>query len=480
MSERLAALAHLWALAWMQMLVVGSYLWVLFRTRVLRLPLSKEAMARVHRKNARRFRETAGRLKGANVKVGQILSMQAHVLPRETIEELRGLRDAVTATEYTKIARVIEQELGKPPKEIFAELDETPIAAASMAQVHLARLKSGEKVVVKVQHPGLERSVAIDLALLKVLFWLIGRFVKIIDFRQALREAEEPLRRELDLHLEGEATEAVGAEIRPLGVVVPRVHWEYTRRRVITLEFIDGVNVDDVAQIRAWGVDRRALMETFLRQFWHQAFSGGLFHADPHPGNVFCTRDGKLAMLDFGMVKRLPEHVREGLQKELFGGLFNQPKLYVDGLIQKGAMKEPDRAYVEAWATRVFSDTRMRGMIFDHKVSDGSDMTDLFGSLYGMVDGLETFETPQDNLMFMRALGILIDVSKEVVPEVPVSHIAIPVLVPILGEFVARHPEYAEAAMATAMRMAQESTPGLPEVEDPSAPALPSAGATEG
>jgi predicted unusual protein kinase regulating ubiquinone biosynthesis (AarF/ABC1/UbiB family) len=407
----------------------------------------------VHRRNAVRFKQTAMRLKGANVKVGQIASMQQHVLPREYIEELRSLRDAVGATEYSLIAGVIQGELGLRPYELFEEFDKVPIAAASMAQVHVAKLRTGEKVVVKVQHPGLERSVAIDLALMRVLFWFIALFAKKIDFRQILSEAAEPLRRELDLHEEGKATEALGAELRPLGVIVPKVHWQYTSRRVITLEFIDGVNVDKVDTIREWKVDRRALMETYVRSFWHQAFGGGLFHADPHPGNVFCTRDGKLALLDFGMVKRLPDNVRNGLQKELFGGIFNHPKLYADGLIEKGAMKEPDRARVEKWAEKIFADPKMRGMIFDHEIEEGAEMSQVFGAIKGMVDGLETFETPQDNLMFMRALGIVIDVCKEVVPEMPVSQVAMPILVPVLTDFVSKNPEYAEAAMAAATQL---------------------------
>jgi ubiquinone biosynthesis protein len=443
----LAAFFHLGALAWMQTCIALTYFWVFFRAKVLRWKLSPEAMSGVHRRCARRFKQTAARLKGANVKVGQIASMQHHVLPREYIEELRSLRDAVEATDYAKIARVIEAELGKSPREIFAEFDEIPIAAASMAQVHVAKLKTGEKVVVKVQHPGLERSVAIDLALMGMLFRVIAVFVKRIDLRLILREAADPLRRELDLHLEGEATETLGAQLAPLGVIVPKVHWEFTKQRVITLEFIDGVNVDKLDQIRAWKVDRRALMETYVRAFWHTAFGGGLFHADPHPGNVFCTPDGRLAMLDFGMVKRLPENVRSGLQKELFGGIFNDAKLYTDGLIEKGAMREPDRASVEAWAAKHFSDPKMRGMMFDHNLDDGAQVSDLVGSVFGMIDGLETFETPQDNVMFMRALGILIDVCKEVVPEVSVSQLVLPVLLPILGDFVAKHPEYAEVAM---------------------------------
>jgi ubiquinone biosynthesis protein len=293
--------------------------------------------------------------------------------------------------------------------------------------------------------------------------------VKKIDFRQILTEAEEPLRRELDLHLEGQATEALGAELRPHGVIVPQVHWQYTSRRVITLEYIDGVNIDKTEQLRAWNVDRRALMELYLKSFWVQAFGGGLFHADPHPGNVFCTREGKLAMLDFGMVKRLPPNVRDGLQKELIGGLFNQPALYTDGLIEKGAMREPDRARVEAWAKKTFSDPKMRGMIFDHQFNDGAEVTDLFGSLGKMVDGLETFETPQDNLMFMRALGIIIDVLKEVTPEVSPSQIAMPVLVPMLTEFVAKNPQYMEAAVAAAALLTAgvAPEPALPAAPEP-------------
>jgi len=454
-----AAFLHLTALAWMQTRIVLSYLWVFFRAKVLRWKLSPEAMSSVHRRSARRFKETAAQLKGANVKVGQIASMQQHVLPPEYIEELRSLRDAVEATDYAKIAKVIEAELGKPPLELFAEFDEIPIAAASMAQVHVAKLKTGEKVVVKVQHPGLERSVAIDLALMRLLFWVIALFVRFLDLRQILSEAEDPLRRELDLHLEGEATETLGAELAPLGVIVPKVYWEFTKRRVITLEFIEGVNVDKLEQIRAWEVDRRALMETYVRAFMHSVFICGFFHADPHPGNVFCTPEGRLVLLDFGMVKRLPENVRSGLQKEIFGGIFNHPQLYTDGLIEKGAMKEPDRAFVEAWAKKTFSDPKMRGMIFDHSLADGAQMTDLFGSVFGMVDGLETFETPQDNVMFMRALGIVIDVCKEVVPEMSVTQIAFPVLLPMLGEFIAKNPEYTEAAMVAAMQFAAADAP---------------------
>ena len=437
-----SAVGHVFALVWLQTRLVCSYLWLAIRTKIFRVRLTAAHAAEVHRRNARRFTETACRLKGANVKIGQLASMQAQLLPKEVITELRSLRDAVKATPYPKIAALIEAELGHKPLDIFAEFDETPLAAASMAQVHVARLKTGEKVVVKVQHPGLARSVAIDLALMAVLLRVLGFVFRKVDLSVLLRESEEPLRRELDLELEGKSTEEIGRDLEAQGVLVPKVHWKTTSRRVLTLGFIEGTNVDCLEKLREWQVDRLALMQTYLGSFLYQAFVTGLFHADPHPGNVFCTPEGKLALLDFGMVKRLPDHVREGLMKEVFGGYFNRPKLYVDGLIQKGAVGESDRAKLEVWAKNKFADPGTRAIIFDHDSSQLGSAKSLVGDLRGFLD-LETFRTPQDNVMFMRALSIVIDVCKEVSPETQPSELAAPVMMPILLKFMADHPEYA-------------------------------------
>lgn len=442
MGDGLAVLRHLLSLVWLQLRMGSSYLWVFIRTKIFRAALTTEERSAHHRMNARRFRDTACRLKGANVKIGQLASMQAHLLPAEYIEELRSLRDAVEPTDYAHIAEMIRTALGGPPEQVFAEFDREPIAAASMAQVHVARLRTGEKVVVKVQHPGLEISVAIDLFLMRVLFAVLGLVFRRLDLGIVLRESEDPLRRELDLMLEAQATDQLRAELAPLGVIVPRVYWELTSRRVLTLEFIEGTNINRHEQLERWKVDRAALVAVYLRAFLHQAFVGGTFHADPHPGNAFCTPDGRLALLDFGMVKRLPIHVRNGLMKEIFGGFFNNPKLYVDGLIEKGAVGEADRVKLEAFATKTFSDPALRGLIFDHQVQDTSAVMGLFGSLRGLTE-LETFRTPSDNVMFMRALGIVIDVCKEVAPELSPSEIAMPIMLPLLAGFIEDNPQYA-------------------------------------
>jgi len=441
-EARTSAFRHLAGVAWMQTRIIFSYLLVWFR-RKIGLGPSPEALSRIHRRNALRFKETAFRLKGVNIKMGQIASMQAHILPKEFIEEFRAMRDAVTPTAYPLIASQIQGEFGVGPLDLFAEFDPVPIAAASMGQVHAARLPTGEKVVVKVLHPGLERSVEIDLGLQRLLISTLARFVKKFDLRQLMVEMEDPLRKEMDLQHEARATEEIAKEMAPLGIKIPRVYWRYTSRRMLTLEFIDGCKIDDFARLDEWKIDRKKLMTDYMRSFLRQAFEGGFFHADPHPANVLCTREGQLCLLDFGMVKRLPDRVRDGLFKEILGGFFNNPKLYADSIIERDIVAEPDREKLEAFARRTFADEKMRAMIFDHDFSNDNDAMRMFGAMADLLNELETFKMPQDQLMLMRALSIVTDVVKEVVPAISPSQLALPILMPQLTDFMRKHPEYA-------------------------------------
>ena len=322
-----------------------------------------------------------------------------------------------------------------------------------MAQVHEATLPSGERVAVKVLHPGLERSVEVDLWLTRRLVGFFQFFFPRLDLWQLYREIEAPLREELDLEAEGRATEVLGAEVEDLGVIVPKIHWEWTTRRVLTMSFIEGVPVSDRAQLDAWGLDRREVANVYLRAFFRQAFEGGHFHCDPHPANVFCTPDGRLAMLDFGMVKRMPEAVRNGLVKELLGGFLNNPDLYADGLMDRGVVQERERPQVLAFARTTFSDEAMRATLFDHDPQSDGDVAMVMRHLTGLLKSLETFRTPQDQVMFMRALGIVIDVCREIYPEISVSDLARPIVVPMLPVFLQENPEYMPWAMETMKRL---------------------------
>jgi predicted unusual protein kinase regulating ubiquinone biosynthesis (AarF/ABC1/UbiB family) len=436
---------HFLRIGRVQFLLVTSYLWVWFRRRI-GLPHKPEALSQLHRRHAQRFRRASSELKGAHIKVGQLASLQAHLLPPEYIEEFKALRDEVQPTSYGRIATLIRHELGQDPHAIYDTFDETPIAAASMAQVHRARLRSGEEVAVKILHPGLERSVAIDLWLTRRLVSVLRCFVRRIDLWQLYREAHEALYRELDLVQEGRATEELAAALVDLEVKVPKVYWELSTSRLLTLEFIEGVGIDQRAQLDAWNVDRKALITTYLNAFFRQAFEGGYFHCDPHPGNAFCTPDGQLALLDFGMVHRISEQVRVGLLKEILGGFFRNPKMYADGLIERGIVDERERERLEDFAEHTFNDEKMRATIFDHEAEGTADVTRVLAQIHRLLKELETFRTPQNHLMFVRALGIVIDVTREVYPEESVSDLVRPRIEPVFMRFLQ---EYSTAAAAT-------------------------------
>jgi predicted unusual protein kinase regulating ubiquinone biosynthesis (AarF/ABC1/UbiB family) len=289
--------------------------------------------------------------------------------------------------------------------------------------------------------------------MMRLLFGVLARFAN-FDLRPLLLEIADPLLRKLDLHVEGETTEAFREELRPLGVVVPKVYWQFTSPRVLTLECVDGVRVDDGDKMRAWKIDRRALAKTYVRSFWHQVFHSSAFQIDPHPRNVLTTREGQLSLLDFGLIKRIPKHVRIGLQKELFGAVFREPKLYVDGLIEKGMMDESDRVEVERWARKTLRESKARPVFFDSERRYGIDPPSVMDG-QDIFPRLDSFRAPREGLLFMRALGIVIDVCRQLVPEVPVNQVVMPVLLPFLSEFVANNPEYVDAAASAVTQVAR-------------------------
>ena len=456
-ERRREAVRHVVYLSSLYTRMLASYGWMFVRTRVLRLAYTAEQRSRIHRGHARRYRELASTLKGATVKMAQLASMQQALMPAEFLEEFKLLRDKVAPSAYPLIAGSIQAELGASPMEVFADFERAPLAAASMGQVHRATLRTGEDVVVKVLHPGVERSVAIDLWLAKVVLRLLNVFTGPVDLMQIYRESEEPLHEELDLLHEARATEELGQTLESFSGRAPKVYWQYSSKRVLTLEFIEGVPLNDVAQMNAWKVDRVELARTYLRAFFQQALTFGYFHADPHASNGLCTPEGKLVMLDFGMVKRLPDNIRRGLTMEWMGAFFRNPRMYADGVITKGAIGEADRAAVEATAERMFNDDRMRSMIFGRELSDADAFGDFLGEADALLGELTTFKTPQNELMFLRGLGIAFDTVREIVPEMKLIDVAEPIYAEVFQRVLLEHPEYASGPFRLSLRDADVS-----------------------
>ena len=291
-----------------------------------------------------RLRKAFERLGPTYIKLGQILSSGEGVFPPELVGEFRLLRDHVPPETFHDVRTVVEADLGRPLNEVFEHFDTTPIAAASIAQVHSARLRTGEDVVVKVQRPKVADLVERDIAAMSWLApHLIGRIpVATLANPPALVELfAETIVEELDFRLEADnmmEIASVIAQTNQRAVVVPRPHPELVTRRVLVMERLDGFAWDDVDGMRRAGIDTSAVVRALLIAFLEGATLFGVFHGDLHGGNLFVQADGRVALLDYGITGRLDEVRRLAFLRLLMGGSLNDPRLQLSALRDMGAV----------------------------------------------------------------------------------------------------------------------------------------------
>jgi ubiquinone biosynthesis protein len=252
------------------------------------------------------------------IKLGQILSTRADILPPEYIAELAKLQDQAPPVDSAVIEEIIVEELGCPLQEVFATFDAMPVAAASIGQAHAATLLNGEEVIVKVRRPGVVEQIEEDLEILQHLAITASRrweFANHYDVPGLVQEFAQTLRAELDYIREGRDAErfAVNCAGEPFSIHIPCIYWETTTDRVLTLERIRGIKINDLAALDAAGIDRPALAERAAHIILKMILEDGFYHADPHPGNFFIEPDGRIGLIDYGMVGIVDTRTQEQL-----------------------------------------------------------------------------------------------------------------------------------------------------------------------
>jgi predicted unusual protein kinase regulating ubiquinone biosynthesis (AarF/ABC1/UbiB family) len=416
---------------------LGVIFWEILLRRIGLGRLAEKGRSERTRMTAVRFRALAIKMGGLMIKVGQFLSARLDVLPPEITDELAGLQDEVPPEAFEAIRAKAESELGMPLAQRYASFDETPLAAASLGQVHRACLHEADaaemgfaEVVVKVQRPDIEAVVEVDLKALRRVGGWLQRYKPVrdrADVGALLDEFATTTRQEIDYLAEGSNAETFAeAFADDPRVHVPRVAWELTTRRVLTLEDVSAIKLSDYDAITQAGISRAQVAEVLLDTYLRQIFEDGFFHADPHPGNLFVTplegfdeegnRNWQLTFVDFGMVGRVPENLRGGLREAVIAvGTQDGARLVRAFKTLDVLLPSADIALIERASMAVFE--RFGGMSMGELRSiDHAEMMS-FGLQFRELMLNLPFQLPENLLLLGRSVAILSGMCSGLDPE---------------------------------------------------------------
>lgn len=391
----------------------GASIWALYKVparvrRILRRPVAtKEALSRSHERAAKLLLALALDLRGVNIKMCQVIGTRSDVFPPEMVAITKQCHDRVPARGFPVVREVVERELGRPLEAIFSEFEETPLAAASLAQVHRARLVSGEEVAVKVQYPGLADLVGIDMRNLRLGCRIYEAFdPQPMDLSPLVTELAKYIGYELDFLREAASADRVRELFRgDSAVVIPKVYPALSTTRIMTMELVSGIKVDDKERLVDAGFDPGEVMQSVMRVFVRMIMGAGFFHADPHPGNLLVRRGGggemQLIVLDFGLAKDLPEGFGLGLFELMFSMMTMNEAAMIRAFRELGfeTKNQDDRTFV-ALATRMMS--RTPDGAFEGELTE--DMTE---ELFQAVRENPVVRMPSDFVLVGRCFGLL-------------------------------------------------------------------------
>lgn len=453
---------------WTTFQVCFSYLWITMGGKLMGTSWMVQRLETAHKLNARRVERTVVALQGLFIKVGQLLSIMANFLPEAFRSGLERLQDAVPPRPFDQIAERIQIEFGKPVDEVFDRFERQPIASASLGQVHEAYLKDGTHVAVKVQHKDIDEVCRLDLKTIRRIMRIVSFFFPIQGLDVSYRQIKDMISRELDFEGEASNIERISANFaHDPKVDFPHVVRRYSTGRVLTTTFVEGIKIGDLARIDRAGIDRSELARRVVRTYCQMIFVDGVYHADPHPGNIMVTQEGQLVLLDFGAVAELSQGMREGIPEFLEAALRRDTDRLIKsmrrmGFISKRSDAEVSEKVIEFLHDRFQEDIKLESFnLKDIKVDPQrgfENLIDLRKMNIGLRELSGSFQVPQDWVLLERTLLLLTGVCTQLDPNMNPME----VVRPYLKEFVFGNRDWTQIAVEAAKDMAMRAIT-LPE-----------------
>lgn len=383
----------------------------------------QERLKRLHARNARMLRERMIEMRGILIKIGQFLSSRVDILPEEYTSELSKLQDQVPPTPFAEIARRVTEELG-PMDEVFSSFDEEPIASASLGQAHKACLKDGDCIVVKVQYPGIEEVIAADIRTLRFIIRILRALYRHINLDVIYSEFSRIIHEELDYIQEGKNAETFARNFTNNPKIrIPIVYWPFTTSKVLILEYLEGIKITNFDEIDRQGIDRKEVGRILAEAYAQMFFVDGLFHGDPHPGNIFVRPGPEVVLVDFGMVDRISTPKKEGLRRAFTAVVDRDSLGLVRSLVDMGFMPlTKDIQPLVLFVDRILQKYR--------DISPGEfkamDIEEIGNDIMEALQISPAIQIPNDFILFGRVVGMLNGLGSQLDPETNIIEIAAP------------------------------------------------------
>ena len=426
-SDLWAMVDHALTLSLLMTRFIARYAYIIFRQRVLEAPISDEAFAGYNARTAREYVHAAMKLKGGTIKMGQFLSARADIMPKELVTILGQLQDRVTAAPYAQVAAALRAQYGRDPETVFASIEHEAVAAASFGQVHRAVTPQGDKVVVKVLHRHIERSLKVDLAIYKVAVFFFERLFPRFNLNSIYDEIATATFAELDYAREADSAERVRKNLaNDTRVRVPKVMREFCRPKVLCLEDISGHRVDDLDFIRASGSTPREVLTAIVGVYCQQIYVDGFFQSDPHPGNLFFYPPGNgealIGLIDFGQSKEMSVKIQQGLRLAVSAVVRKDPQIFLQAMVEMEVIESAELPKVKDVVYKLAS-----------QIPSGSvnevmniDFESLARDVVHALREIDALTLPGDLILYGRTLSLLHGLAFRLDPSLPIFEVAAP------------------------------------------------------